>query len=115
MLIQNIIRTMAGLMYDRVFCLFAIKIDGAAYISFVHTFRVPNSHFTNITYNFVFLPKFGNFFFPNSTIFSLVKQIFKPGYFCIYKQSLRAIEMDAYIKAYVDYKTHKIFFHALTC
>ena len=24
------------------FLLFAIKIDGAAYISFIHTFRVPN-------------------------------------------------------------------------
>ena len=32
---------MANLMYGRVLCPFAIKIDGAPYLSFVHTFDVP--------------------------------------------------------------------------
>ena len=106
--------SMASLMYGRVVWLFAIKIDGSPFISFVHTFRVPYSQFTNFSYNVVLLPKTRNFFFPNSTIFRLVKLIFKKGYLYIYKQSLRAIEVDAYIKAYVDYKTPKISFHSIT-
>ena len=104
---------MGSLMYGRVFCLFVIKIDGAHYFWFVHTFRVPYSQFNNITYNFVLLTKIMKFFFLNMTILRLVKWTFKPGYFYIHKQSLRAIEVDAYIKAYVVYKTLKIFFHAL--
>ena len=103
---------MASLMYGRVFCIFAIKIDSAPYISFIHTFRVPNSQFTNITYKFVLLLKIRNFFFPNSTMFRLVKYTFIQGYFNIYKQRLRSTEVDAYIKACVSFKTHKIFFHS---
>ena len=64
---------MASLMFGRVICLFASKIDGASNISFVHTFRVPYSQFTKITYNFILLPKIRNFFFPKATMFRLVK------------------------------------------
>ena len=64
---------MTSSMYGHVLCLFAIKIDGVPYISIVHTFRVPYSKFTNITHNFVLRPKIRKFFFPNSTIFKLVK------------------------------------------